>query len=61
MQDTQSQLLIWNTELEKLSWLAKGDFSLCHPIHISNKLCWDTTVTLTSKTELDKDSLVHSF
>lgn len=61
MQDTQSQLLIWNTELEKLSWTAIGHFASCHPIHISNKLCWDTKVTLTSKTELDKDSLVHSF
>lgn len=60
MEDTQSQLLIRNTELEELRWIFKGDFSLCHPIHISNKL-WYTKVTLTSKTELDKDASVHSF
>lgn len=61
MQDTQSQLLIRNTELEELSSISKGDFSLCHPIHISNKICWDTKVTLASKTELDKEAAVHSF
>lgn len=58
---SQSQLLIQNTKLEELSWISKRDFSLCYPIHISNKLCWDTKVTLTSKTESYKDASVHSF
>lgn len=61
MQDTESQLLIQNTELEELNWTAKGGFSSCHTIHISNKFCWDTKVTLTGTTELYKDASVHSF
>lgn len=61
MQDTKSQLLIQNSELENPSWIAKGSFSSCHTIHNLTELCWDTKVTLSAKAELDKDASVHSF